>query len=509
MLEEHQEGPEAVKQRGQQKRPAQSEASGDPQVGSRRDRKLDRGIRFTEVAARGATVARIRQARVAARRLVQDRHAPYAPRKGDRGQGVAGAKPKALHRRRDPPWKACSARVSLAAMRRLAERIRFGIVGVGWVGQEIARAAFEDPRVTLVGVADSDPAKAGRDLGELIGAGRLGVPIESTAEAMLARARPEVAVVSTKTDLDSVRPVLEACLASGTHVLTTCENLVDPDVGGAQLALDFDRRARAAGLVLLATGANPGFAMDRLPVTLAQATRNVRRIRVARFIDANSRRAQLLQKAGIGLTPHGFGEATRNGDVGHVGLGTSLNLIARGLGISLDKTAEVFRPVLAASPTMSVLGAIPSGRVRGVQQVARGYRRGREVITLELSIIANESNPRDTIDIVGEPPLHFEGELPGDQCTVATVLSAIAVIVTMAPGVRTVLELPLEQPEEPPSDDHVVSQRPRAVVAEEQGKDSWAARGQKKRISHRKRVPGWRRGSKKSSERYEPEEGEP
>lgn len=305
--------------------------------------------------------------------------------------------------------------------------------------------------MTLVGIADADPAKAGRDLGELIGEGRLGLPIEPTVKGMLARARPEVAVVCTDTDVESVGPILETCIAHGAHVLTTCENLADPDMGGAQLAPDFDARARAAGLVVLATGVNPGFAMDRLPVMLAQATRNIRRIRVARFVDASSRRAQLQQKVGVGLTPHGFNEAIRNGDVGHIGLAASLRLVARGLGISLDKTAEVFTPVLAASPTTSVLGAVPSGRVLGVHQIARGYRHHREVITLELTIAVDEPKPRDTIDIVGEPPLHFEGELPGDQCAVAAVLSAIAVVVTMAPGLRTVLELPLEQPEEPAS----------------------------------------------------------
>ena len=337
-------------------------------------------------------------------------------------------------------------------MRRLKERIRFGIVGLGGVGQEVARAALEDPRVTLVGIADQDPMKSGRDLGELIGAGRLGLAIEASVEAMLARARPEVAVVCTGSDVETIEPVLEACIDHGAHVLTTCENLADPEMGRAQLAADIESRARAAGLVVLATGVNPGFAMDRLPVTLAQATRNIRRIRVARTVDASTRRAQLQQKVGVGLTPHGFSEAIRHGDVGHVGLAASLRLIAKGLGISLDKTAEVFTPVLAASPITSVVGAVPSGRVRGMHQVARGYRVGREVITLELTIACDEPNPRDTIDIVGEPPLHFEGELPGDQCIVATVLSAIAVIVSMPPGLRTVLDLPLEQPEEPLTD---------------------------------------------------------
>lgn len=353
--------------------------------------------------------------------------------------------------------------VASPAVTRLAERIRIGIVGLGWVGQEVARAALEDPRVTLVATADADPMKAGRDLGEIIGEGRLGIPIDESIEAMLARARPEVAVVCTTSDVEKLAPTLEVCVAHGAHVVTTCENLADADMALAQLEPGFDERARDAGVVVLATGVNPGFAMDRLPVMLAQVTRNIRRIRVTRVVNATTRRAQLQAKIGVGMTPHGFTEALKAGEIGHAGLSASLRLIAKGLGLSLEKTSEAFSPVLAASPTVSVHGPVASGQVRGLYQIARGYRARREIITLELTMALDEERARDTIDIVGEPPIHFEGELPGDTCTVAAVLSAIAVIVTMQPGLRTVLDVPLEQPEEPAPVPSVPS-RPRATT---------------------------------------------
>ena len=292
---------------------------------------------------------------------------------------------------------------------RLAERIRIGIVGLGWVGQEVARAALEDPRVRLVGVADKDPRKAGRDLGEIIGEGRLGLSILPDVSEMLSRARPEVAVVSTISNLEALGPTLEECVARGAHVVTSCENLADAETALAQLEPGFEERVRKAGVVVLATGVNPGFAMDRLPVMLAQVTRNIRRIRVARVVNASTRRAQLQSKIGVGLTPHGFTEAIRHGEIGHAGLSASLRLVAKGLGIPLDKTSEAFSPVLAASPMASVLGPVASGRVRGIYQIARGYRARREIVTLELTMALDEPRPRDTVDIVGEPPIHFEG----------------------------------------------------------------------------------------------------
>ena len=335
-------------------------------------------------------------------------------------------------------------------MARLPERVRIGVVGLGWVGCEVARAAMEDPRVRLVGVVDQDPAKAGRDLGEILGEGRVGMAIDAELDQMLSRARPEVTVLSTTSDVAALRPLLERCLASGTHVVTSCENLASPELIEGDFARRIDEACRKSGVVVLATGVNPGFAMDRLPVMLSQATRNIRRVRVLRVVDAASRRAQLQAKAGIGLGAGEFSRAVHEGKVGHAGLGASLRLVAKGLGVALDRTAETLRPLIAETPSVSsVLGRVETGGVRGIYQVARGYRGDSELITLELIIALDEPNARDVIDIVGEPPLHFTGELPGDHCTVATVLSAIPLVVNMIPGLRTVLDLPAEQPEEP------------------------------------------------------------
>jgi 4-hydroxy-tetrahydrodipicolinate reductase len=309
---------------------------------------------------------------------------------------------------------------------------------------------MEDPRVRLVGVADSDPVKAGRDLGEILGEGRLGLPIDAEVEAMLIRARPEVAVLCTTSDVALLKPTIALCLSQGACVVTTCENLAAPEAVEDGAPAELDELARKAGLVILATGVNPGFAMDRLPVMLSQATRNIRRVRVLRVLDAASRRAQLQAKVGVGMTPKAFVAAMSSGKVGHAGLSASLRLVAKGLGVALDRTTETLRPLIAETPTASsVLGPIDAGAVRGTYQVARGYRGDAELITLELIMALDEPNARDVVDIVGEPPLRFQGELPGDTCTVATVLSAIPLVVTMTPGLRTVLDVPLEQPEEP------------------------------------------------------------
>jgi len=42
-----------------------------------------------------------------------------------------------------------------------------------------------------------------------------------------------------------------------------------------------------------------------------------------------------------------------------------------------------------------------------VRQFARGVRGGKEVLTLEMQMYVGAPNPRDTIEIIGDPPLRL------------------------------------------------------------------------------------------------------
>ncbi|MDP7240489.1 MAG: dihydrodipicolinate reductase, partial [Dehalococcoidia bacterium] len=65
----------------------------------------------------------------------------------------------------------------------MREPVRVGLFGVGEIGGHIARFLMGKPGVTVVAAVDSDPAKVGRDLGEVLGTGkRLGVVVAVDAE---------------------------------------------------------------------------------------------------------------------------------------------------------------------------------------------------------------------------------------------------------------------------------------------------------------------------------------
>ena len=55
-------------------------------------------------------------------------------------------------------------------------------VGIGPLGQKIVRFAVEREGFNIVGAVDSDPDKAGRDLGELCGINPLGITVCSNLD---------------------------------------------------------------------------------------------------------------------------------------------------------------------------------------------------------------------------------------------------------------------------------------------------------------------------------------
>ncbi len=313
--------------------------------------------------------------------------------------------------------------------------VRVAIVGLGAIGREVCKAVCARPGLLLTGVAD--PAFAGRDAGEVAEVGHLGVIVAPTASEALAGA--DVVLVLTGSGVVDVLPVVEAAAAHGVDVISTCEDLAYADLATPDLARRLDATARAAGISVVGTGVNPGFVMDRLPLTLAAACVRVDRVRVSRVVDAAKRRVPLRAKVGAGMTVDEFRAGVAAGRLGHRGLRESCALIGLGLGWVFEEIRSTLDPVVDERP------GIPAGRVAGLRQLAAGLRGGEEIVRLDLEMSVGAPDPQDRVVIEGDPPLDVlvRGGTHGDRGTVGAVLSAIPAIIAAPPGLKTVLELTL------------------------------------------------------------------
>ncbi|HEY7826488.1 MAG TPA: hypothetical protein VIC00_06655 [Candidatus Acidoferrales bacterium] len=328
----------------------------------------------------------------------------------------------------------------------MRKKIRVVLYGVGPIGASMARLMRGKARLELVGAVDKDPAKAGRDLGEVSGAENApwGVTISADAAAVLAKP-VDVVVHSTSSYLPDVMDQLLACLAAGCCVVSTCEELAYPFRKHPELSKKLDAAAKEEGVALVGTGVNPGFVMDKLVLTLSAVSQRVDSARAVRIVDASKRRLPLQKKIGAGMTPEEFRAQVAAGIIKHHGLPESIAMVADGLGFALDEITEAINPVIAEETVRTQFLEVAAGQVAGVHQVARGLSRGEEKIFMELKMYVGAKDPADTIELRGEPNLKLviPGGTHGDIATAAVVINAIPAILAAPAGLASSRDLPL------------------------------------------------------------------
>lgn len=319
------------------------------------------------------------------------------------------------------------------------------VMGLGFIGQEIVKAAQVSPELELVGAVDSNPQLAGKKLGELVGVPALGMRIAPSLEAVLKKGKAQpVLLHATGSRLPQVMEQLLAAVRLGLPVVSTCEELAFPYLKHPELAEKLEREAKKAGVAVLGTGVNPGFVLDRLVATVGQVCGPIRHAQATRVVDARTRREALQRKVGAGISEDEFFELVDKEALGHVGLLESAALAALGLGMDCDDFEEEIAPVFAEEDITGGAFPVKKGRVAGIAQTAVGLEGEQERIRLELTIAVGADGPGDRIILDAEPRIELEikGGVAGDQATANTLVNAAPRITAAEPGLLTVLELP-------------------------------------------------------------------
>ena len=314
--------------------------------------------------------------------------------------------------------------------------VGLGPIGVGVVRQCASRKGFR-----IVGAVDLDPAKIGKDVGEVADLEeRLKVTVAGKLATAIKAGKPDVIVLCTSSSLASVTEQIGDILKYKLPVVSTTEELAYPWFSSRRLAKKIDAMARKAKVAVLGTGVNPGFAMDALPITLTGVCERVDSIRVERIQDASVRRLPFQQKIGAGLTPTEFAERVKGGSVRHVGLTESVAMIADAMGWKLETITDVIGPRIAAKATSSQFLAVQKGQVAGIVQTGTGYdKAGAALITLHMEAYLGAPESYDAVIVKGSPDLHMKiaGGIHGDIATAAITVNSIPKVLTAPAGLQT------------------------------------------------------------------------
>lgn len=323
--------------------------------------------------------------------------------------------------------------------------IRVLHVGLGPIGERVLRQVVERQGFEAVAAVDVDPEKIGRDVGELYDLeGAKGVVVQRNLAEALATTEANVVALCTTSSLASIMADMETILGAQIPVVSTTETLAYPHSAQPELSRRLDELAQIAGVAVVGTGVNPGFAMDTVPIALTAVCRHVDSIEVDRLQDASPRRLPFQQKIGAGLDEDVFRDRVARGKLGHVGLGESIAMIAAAMGWTLDRITDVVEPKIAEEEVTSGMIPVAKGQAAGIIQDGVGYCDGEPLIKLHMEAYLGAPETVDTVRIFGKPNLTstIRG-IEGDVATASVAVNAIPRALAAKPGLQTMGDLPV------------------------------------------------------------------
>ena len=345
--------------------------------------------------------------------------------------------------------------------------IRVIHVATGNVGRIALSQLIEDPRFELVGLVVSDPAKVGKDAGQLA---QLDVVTGITAiddlDAAIAL-QPDCAVYCALAEVRFFESLadLQKILAAGINVVSSSpatlvypygllpDSMIDP----------LEDSCQAGKVSLFVTGVDPGWANDLLPFAIASTCQKVEKIICSEIADYAT-----YDGAPVMFDVMGFGN-----EVGELPMlfqpgtltaawGVSLRLMAKGFGFELDEIVERFQQEPAPEALDIAVGHIKKGTVAAVNFQIAGVVDGKEVLVIDHTTRIMEGIRPDwpqpaqeggsyRVEIVGEPsyvvdvcPTSERGD--HNYAAIATaagrMVNAIPDVVAGDPGFKTMLDLP-------------------------------------------------------------------
>lgn len=321
--------------------------------------------------------------------------------------------------------------------------IRFVQVGFGPIGQEIVKFASERENLKLMAVVDLDKEKIGKDIGEILNTEKIGINVSGDLEEVLKKDF-DIAVVSTLSSFKDVFPTVKQCVESSKNVISTCEEMLYPFANNQKLAEQLDQIAKENNVTILGTGINPGFLMDFLPIILTTPQKRTDKVVVKRYQDASKRRLPFQKKIGAGLSVEEFNKKVKEGTIRHVGFKESVYLIAKALFFEINQFEETVNPVVAEEEAKSEYITVKKGMVKGVHQMAIGFKDGKELIKLELKAFLGNPLEEDTVELYGEPNITstIKGGVNGDVGTASVVINTMPSVIKSKAGLKTVMDIP-------------------------------------------------------------------
>jgi hypothetical protein len=358
-----------------------------------------------------------------------------------------------------------------------AGKHRVVVWATGGIGSIAIRTITNRPDLELVGVWVHSDEKVGKDAGELANGDPIGVSATNDADALIALKPDCVVYAAAGPERDALAiPDYVKLLAAGINVVTTSTTrLVNPHAyEPAEWREQLVTAAKQGQVSLYASGIEPGFAADYLPLVLSTQSSSIESI--------HSYEIGLYDDYGVPdimINGLGFGQSldyqpwiSFPGAIAGEWAG-QLRLIGDAFGVEVQEVREDFDRAVTNETLHVAMGTVEAGTCGAIRMKAIGVVDGREAIIVEhVTRLAHGVAP-DWPTGIGD--LSYRVVITGDpdiDCTLAAtlrdpgragigsmtsgagamvatamrVVNAVPYVVNAEPGLLSAVDLPLTIP---------------------------------------------------------------
>ncbi|MEQ1788558.1 MAG: hypothetical protein ABL966_16010 [Acidimicrobiales bacterium] len=332
----------------------------------------------------------------------------------------------------------------------------------GTVGIHAVPAIVAHPALELAGLWVHSDSKAGKDAGELCGGPPAGVAATQDADALLAL-DADCICYTANSDLRPDGVIDDICrmLASGKNVVNTSYvPLLFPKAAGDAVYDRLQAACLEGGSSFYTSGIDPGFGNAGITIHALALCKEVRKVRMLEIVNYATwdNPFTMFEIMGFGKQEMTQSLLLSPGSIS-LAWGPVLHLVAAAIGLTLDSVEETHEILRADEDITIASGTVEKGTISGMRFEIIGLVDGEERIVVEHVTRLRDGDAPDwpqgggyRIEVEGEPHLKIELELSSDLgdhnhagCLVTAmhVVNAIPAVVEAAPGVLTMLDLPV------------------------------------------------------------------
>ena len=336
----------------------------------------------------------------------------------------------------------------------MQEKVKAVQYGVGKMAVFTVKYMIEKG-MEVVGAVDTDPQIVGKDLGEVVGLGNLGIIVKDVKEAkdVLNSTKPDICVITTRSLMADLEESLLLCAELGINAITTCEEAFFPMNSHPNLTKKIDELAKQNNCTITGSGYQDIY-WGQLISSIAGSTQKITKIKGSSSYNVEDYGIALAEAHGAGLTLSEFDEkiasidripdeerqrVIENGEYLPSYMWNVNGWLCEKLGLTVKSQSQKCIPQTYKddiySSTLNM--TVKAGDATGMSAVVT--TETEEGITLETQCIGKVYGP-DEFDkniwtIEGEPTTTIVVEKPDTvELTCGTIVNRIPDVINAKPG---------------------------------------------------------------------------